>query len=158
MLETRQAHLLGAVLVGMGLLGGVPAAYGQEANKATAPTYKVLYAFTGEADGSEYNTLLPYDKYLIRDREGNLYGTAPGGGYESGGAFSFCGDYGCGVVFELDHDGAERPLHAFTGPPDGADPVSSLVRDEDGNLYGTTVFGGFTEGLCSGVGCGWCSS
>jgi uncharacterized repeat protein (TIGR03803 family) len=33
-------------------------------------------------------------------------------------------------------------LHTFTGPPDGAYPVSGLVRDETGSFYGTTAGGG----------------
>jgi uncharacterized repeat protein (TIGR03803 family) len=38
-------------------------------------------------------------------------------------------------------------LHKFTGGDDGGYPVSGLVRDSQGNLYGTTEFGGaFGEG------------
>ena len=33
-------------------------------------------------------------------------------------------------------------LYTFTGSPDGARPLGGLVRDEAGNLYGTTYFGG----------------
>ena len=39
--------------------------------------------------------------------------------------------------------GAETVLHSFAGPPtDGANPVGGLVRDNLGNLYGTTYTGG----------------
>ncbi|MBV9763160.1 MAG: hypothetical protein JO340_21535 [Acidobacteriaceae bacterium] len=154
MLHRAQAHLVGGLLTGVGFFGAVLAAHGQEGSVATTPAYKVLYTFTGEGDGSEYNTLLPYDKYVIRDREGNLYGTAPYGGYESGGEFSTCGEYGCGVAYKLDKAGKQTVLHAFTGTPDGMFPVSSLARDDDGNLYGTTTGGGFTGGSCGGFGCG----
>jgi len=33
-------------------------------------------------------------------------------------------------------------LHEFTNTPDGAAPQGALVRDQAGNLYGTTTFGG----------------
>jgi uncharacterized repeat protein (TIGR03803 family) len=48
-----------------------------------------------------------------------------------------------GTVFELDANGNEVILHSFQGPPDGAQPRGSLIRDAAGNLYGTTFFGGF---------------
>jgi len=37
---------------------------------------------------------------------------------------------------------SESVLHAFTGPPDGANPQEGPVADAEGNLYGTTVAGG----------------
>jgi len=49
----------------------------------------------------------------------------------------------------------EKVLHTFTGQPDGAGPVSGLVADHAGNLFGTTKYGG-TE-TCTGgefAGCG----
>ena len=84
---------------------------------------------------------------LILDSAGNAYGAA-----EFGGA------YGYGVVFELSPNGGnrwtERILYEFKGEPggDGATPHASLVFDSAGDLYGTTVNGGFS-GNCNG-GCG----
>jgi len=76
---------------------------------------------------------------LIRDAEGNLYGTGSGGGIVGGS----CGQIGCGVVFKLDKTGKETVLHRFTGSPnDGQYPLAGLVRDRAGNLYGTTIYGG----------------
>jgi uncharacterized repeat protein (TIGR03803 family) len=75
---------------------------------------------------------------LVLDPAGNLYGTTVGGGDLT------CGGHGggCGVVFKVDPTGKETVLHAFTGGTDGGSPSSGLVRDSNGNLYGTATFGG----------------
>lgn len=87
----------------------------------------IPYRFTGGVDGGN-----PYGG-LIRDQAENLYG-----GTEIGGT------HGCGVVFKLSN-GVETTLYTFTGSEvngDGCSPAGDLVRDEAGNLYGTTSFGG----------------
>jgi uncharacterized repeat protein (TIGR03803 family) len=96
---------------------------------------KVLYAFTGGADGS-----LPLAT-LVLDAAGNLYGTT-----QLGGA------YGAGTVFEVGPAGSEQVLHSFAGGSDGIYPFAGVVMDSAGNLYGTTFSGG-GEGLCED-GCG----
>ena len=48
-------------------------------------------------------------------------------------------------------------LYAFTGQADGEEPFAGLLRDGNGNLYGTTQYGGdlgSQQGYCSGLGCG----
>jgi uncharacterized repeat protein (TIGR03803 family) len=89
----------------------------------------VLYSFAGGTDGGEP------EAGLIQDAAGNLYGTTHYGG---GGS---CSD-GCGTVFKLDPAGVETVLYMFTGNPDGGSPLSNLVEDAAGNLYGTTLYGG----------------
>jgi uncharacterized repeat protein (TIGR03803 family) len=109
----------------------------------------ILYSFTGGADGAYPAT------GLVRDEAGNLYGTTHGGGDISVSACSF--NPGSGVVFRVDPNGKESVLYAFTGGTDGLGPSSGLVRDEAGNLYGTTVMGGDLSGICPGFpapGCG----
>lgn len=99
----------------------------------------VLYSFSGEPDGSTPMT------GLILDENGNMYGTTFEGG--AGPCTVTKRDRStphatCGVVFELDSTGTETVLHNFTGEPDGANPAGDLVRDNTGNLYGTTSAGG----------------
>jgi uncharacterized repeat protein (TIGR03803 family) len=109
----------------------------------------VLYNFTGGADGAVPRA------GLVRDTAGNLYGTTP-----FGGATSTCNppdgpgvprmqvaNPGCGVVFKLSPTGTETVLHTFTGGADGASPVADLIRDAEGNLYGTAATGG--GGTCN---------
>ncbi len=38
--------------------------------------------------------------------------------------------------------GTETVLHSFTGGKDGGSPYVGVVRDRDGNLYGTADSGG----------------
>ena len=87
----------------------------------------VLHAFTGNGDG-----LLPAAG-LVMDSAGNLYGTTRRGGVPQDG----------GVVFKIDPNGVETVLHVFSSDEGGGwDPVAGLIMDAQGNLYGTTAFGG----------------
>ncbi len=88
---------------------------------------KVLYRFTGWADGSQPNP------GLVLDPQGNLFGTT-----SAGGLTQFC----CGTIFELTPSGTKRTLYRFTGGADGNIPLAALVSDSNGNLYGTTNGGG----------------
>ncbi len=100
---------------------------------AQAQTFTTLYTFTGVPDGS-YPT-----GTLVRDNSGNLYGTTQGGGNSS------CFNefiYGCGTIFRVSSSGKETILHTFTNTPDGGGPVSGMILDSSGNLYGTTNYGG----------------
>ncbi len=92
-------------------------------------TLTTLYSFTGGRDGT-------YPQAgVVRDNNGNLYGTTPFGGNANG----------AGVVYEVSASGKFSVLYRFCstgGCPDGADPVGGLAIDQQGNLYGTTVYGG----------------
>ena len=97
---------------------------------ARAQTESVLYTFTGPTDGA-YSVA-----GLVRDTQGNLYGTT----YQGGG--TGCNNLGCGTVFELTPSGTLKVLYTFNGKADGATPLSGLILDKAGNLYGTTGYGG----------------
>ena len=102
------------------------------AQPAQAQTYTVLYAFKGEPDGANPAA------GVIRDEEGNLYGTTSGGGdHVCKNTFTNA----CGTVFKIDPDGKETVLYSFS-PERGTNPGASLVRDAQGNLYGTASAGG----------------
>jgi uncharacterized repeat protein (TIGR03803 family) len=77
----------------------------------------------------------------IQGSDGNFYGTT-----NLGGANPTCyfGD-GCGTIFKITPTGTLTTLYNFCSQAncdDGYSPVGSLVQATDGNLYGTTYFGG----------------
>jgi uncharacterized repeat protein (TIGR03803 family) len=96
-----------------------------------------FYSFSG----SSY--VGPHSK-LVMDAGGDLYGTT----WESGA-------YGWGSVFKLTPSvggWTYTSLHDFTGGSDGALPLSNLVFDSIGNLYGTTSRGGAYQNCTQGCG------
>jgi uncharacterized repeat protein (TIGR03803 family) len=105
-------------------------------------TEKVLFAFTGGTDGADPNG-------LVRDADGNLYGTTPGAGLDCASSAT-----GCGLVFKITPAGEEEVLYRFKGSADGASPMATVVLDTKGNLYGTTAWGGRFGGVCTSYGCG----
>ena len=40
-------------------------------------------------------------------------------------------------------------LHSFTGGNDGGTPVAAPIFEGAGNLYGTTIDGGYKQGICA---------
>ncbi len=85
---------------------------------------------------------------LVQADDGNLYGTASGGG-----------DKGTGTLFKIGLDGSFTDIHHFCGIRrggtclDGRFPYGALTQGRNGDLYGTTFLGG--AGACDGVnGCG----
>jgi uncharacterized repeat protein (TIGR03803 family) len=78
---------------------------------------------------------------LVQATDGNLYGTTVGGNVYNGD----------GTVFKITASGKLTTLHSFDGT-DGASPYAGLVQATDGNLYGTTDFGG--ANCVSDGGCG----
>jgi len=105
----------------------------------------VLHSFKGGSDGD-----LPGYSIPVFDRAGNLYGTTRAGGS------SACNGYGCGTVFKLRPGKGglwkKTTLHRFAGGSNGVGPVSGVIVDAAGNLYGTTVDGG--NAGCGNFGCG----
>jgi|HubBroStandDraft_6_1064221.scaffolds.fasta_scaffold00022_4 uncharacterized repeat protein (TIGR03803 family) len=93
---------------------------------------------------------------VVQGHNGRLYAAT-----SNGGTGQQCLDgneipVGCGVIFELalptpgNHTWHVIPIYNFTGLADGAFPLTALVLDKSGNLYGTAAAGGGL-GACSGA-------
>ncbi|MGH6889210.1 MAG: choice-of-anchor tandem repeat GloVer-containing protein [Rhizomicrobium sp.] len=121
-------------LYGTASLGGTHGDYGTVFELSPRHVATLLYAFRGGADGCN-----PASR-LLRDRSGNLYGTASGGTYDT--------QCNLGTVFKLAPDGTLSVLHSFGGN-DGEVPESDVISDRKGNLYGTAFSGG--SGSCGVV-------
>jgi uncharacterized repeat protein (TIGR03803 family) len=92
-------------------------------------TRKTLYSLEGGDDGENLQA------GLMLDSAGNIYGTTVSGGL-----------YGWGTVFELvppvgPGSYQHKILWSFN-ETDGESPYGTLLLDNKGNLYGTTVYGG----------------
>jgi len=104
-------------------LGCVPFTY-------AAPSYRVIQDFV-----CGVNTSCFPSGPMVLDQDGNLYGSAEGGGVEN-----------YGTVFKLSHNPddtwSQTVLHSFDFTNDGEYPRFGVVFDSLGNLYGTTSFRG----------------
>ncbi len=118
-------------LYGTTSFGGASGGYGTvfklTHNHDDTWTESVIYAFHGGGDGANPNAPLTFDG------AGNLYGTTAVGGSSTDG-----------TIFKLTpNQGSwtETVLHAFSYS-DGAAPVSGVILDSAGNIYGTASSGG----------------
>ncbi|HEY1660765.1 MAG TPA: choice-of-anchor tandem repeat GloVer-containing protein [Candidatus Sulfotelmatobacter sp.] len=85
----------------------------------------VVHNFGNGTDGAEPTG------GVVFDAAGNFYGTTLLGG-----------TLGNGAVFEANPSGAERVIYSFMGGSDAVSPAAGVTLDADGNLYGTSSFGG----------------
>jgi uncharacterized repeat protein (TIGR03803 family) len=138
LIADARGNLYGTTTYGGGVGDPTPCGFGTDGCgtvfKLARGRIKVLHSFGAAGDG-----VAPTSRLLL-DADGNLYGTTDGGGT------SFFG-----TVFKLAADNTYSVLHSFTGGSDGTGPISDLIADASGNLYGTTQAGG--TGNCTG-GCG----
>jgi uncharacterized repeat protein (TIGR03803 family) len=96
---------------------------------------QALASFTGE-NGEE-----PVGQ-LVTDGKGHFYGVTE----EGGSSYGLPGDgAGFGTLFEYSAAGGLKTLVSFTGP-NGNNPLSGLVMDSAGNIYGATTGGGANGG------------
>ena len=103
-------------------------------------TFTPLYSFSGGSDGA-----VPFAR-VVFGPNGSLYGSTYAGG---NGTFPS----GTGVIFNLQPPAhasshvlepwVETVLYAFGNTFDGNSPSGDLVFDPAGNIYGTTITGGY---------------
>jgi len=102
------------------------------ADAAPAASLNILYSFTGGLDGGYPNGP------LVRDAEGELFGTTSAGGEATG--------YGFGVAYRLAPTASgqwqETVLHRFANRPSNSPPTSALTLDLRGALYGSAYGAG----------------
>lgn len=143
-------------LYGTTVLGGI---YGEGAAFELSPSAGEMYTETllhsfgaGASDGEHPNAP------LIIDAAGNLFGTTSIGGSTTCSLETLS----CGTVFELSpgaNGWTETVIHYFeANGTDGFFPLSPLMMDKEGNLYGTTEDGGSGGDRCDSgggtTGCG----
>ena len=122
--------------------------FGGHGNYGTAFTFMpqgtvtTLYSFCSQSDCADGS--FPAGG-LVQASDGNFYGVTSYGGD------SVACSGGCGTVFKITATGTLSTLHSFAAT-DGFDPDAGLIQATDGNLYGTTVEGGY-DYMCPG-GCG----
>jgi uncharacterized repeat protein (TIGR03803 family) len=99
-------------------------------SSSTAQTFTILHTFTAAEGGPTWN--------LIRNNQGNLYGTTAIAG-DLGCNFG----QGCGTVFKLTAQGELEVLYSFGETPnDGLYPQAGVTPQGGAGLAGTTYGGG----------------
>src|ERR1022692_4823686 len=117
-------------LYGTTVAGGANG-YGTVFKITPGGTLTMVYSFCSQtncADGA-----YP-EAGLVQAANGDLYGTTPQGGANRGG-----------TIFKITPGGTLTTLYSFcfqSGCTDGSTPFAGLVQAANGDLYGTTFYGG----------------
>ncbi len=118
---------------GTTVAGGPNGQFGTVFKITPAGVLTRLYGFCSQANCAD--GFSPFAG-LVQAADGNFYGTTPLGGT--------CFD-DCGTVFKITPSGTLTTLYDFCSQPncaDGDSPSGGLMQATDGNLYGTTFYGG----------------
>jgi uncharacterized protein (TIGR03437 family) len=108
-----------------------------------------IFLFSGSGQGGTN------EDSLALGSDGNFYGTSADGGPNVSDPLS-----GAGTVFKVTPAGAETVLYSFSGNGSDGTSANSVILASDGNLYGTTVYGGSgsceqkTGAIVLSMGCG----
>jgi uncharacterized repeat protein (TIGR03803 family) len=111
-------------LYGTTAFGGTNGDNGTVFKITTSGAFTPLFSFNG-TNGSR-----PMSS-LVQGSDSNFYGTTSAGGLMANN----------GTVFRISPSGTFTALLSFSGA-NGSFPAAGLVQGSDGNLYGTTQFGG----------------
>jgi uncharacterized repeat protein (TIGR03803 family) len=131
--------------------------YGTTANGGANGNYGTVYKITPQGklttlhsfdgtDGSQPSGTLFYAS------DGNFYGTTQFGGANTDG-----GQNPAGTVFKITPEGRLTTLYNFCSEEyctDGESPEAGVIQDTNGNLYGTTMLGGYIGCATYNYGCG----
>jgi hypothetical protein len=121
--------------------------YGGNITTVSSPP-STLFEYSPSGGGWTLTTLHNFPQFtalngtMTLDAAGNLYGVTIGG--TAGEVFKLTPTQG-GWTYTT--------LYAFTGGADGGSPFGRVILDANGNIYGTTQFGG-DNNLCQHSGCG----
>jgi uncharacterized repeat protein (TIGR03803 family) len=130
LVQARNGDFFGTTGTGGANTGGAYG-YGTVFKITSSGKLTTLYSFcnqSGCTDGANPGA------GLVQAANGDFYGTTEYGGYDNGG-----------TVFKIGADGTLTTLYTFcakTGCEDGKNPFAGLIQTTDGNLYGTTYYGG----------------
>jgi uncharacterized repeat protein (TIGR03803 family) len=102
----------------------------------------ILHRFGFSADDGAFPSL----GQLAMDSQGNLYGAAGGDKLPYGVVFKLAR-----VADSSSVKWQESILYNFTGGADGDGPGGGVILDSAGNLYGTTIAGGWSDCGCGVV-------
>ena len=135
-------RMVTAILPSVAMFSLLCALVASAAQIASAQTESTLYSFCSLPNCSDGSTPAPN---LLWTAQGSLYGVAEGG----------TGNFGGGVVFELNLAGTETLIYSFSAINQGLGPNGGLLQDSAGNFYGTTAGGGYDHKPCKKLaGCG----
>lgn len=102
------------------------------ASRQAGYTFNLLHTFTGApGDGAGSGA------EVTLDASGNVWGTTDWGGSN--------GSNGYGTIFEITTNGTETLMHSFGKTGDGATPDGAITILSNGDMYGTTTYGGTSE-------------
>lgn len=101
-----------------------------------------VFELTRSGSGWNYSVIVPFlggvEPPISLDSAGNIYGTG-----------NADGSHGLGSVFKLTYSNGvwtHNIIYSFGGGDDGVLPLSSVAFDSNGNMYGTTNYGGSGHG------------
>jgi uncharacterized repeat protein (TIGR03803 family) len=123
--------------------GGGPGNVGTMFKITPSGVLTTLYSFCAESGCPDGD--MPFGG-IVQAANGDFYGTTPNGGVS-----------GNGTIFKVTPSGTLTTLYSFCSQnacADGQNPNGSLIQATNGDLFGTTTFGGTHNGPFCPSGCG----